>query len=123
MRLEPKAGCEPRHLPQASKYMPKTPNTRLTNELSFPGFHFFLSVLCDGARLNVVLRGGPMSSPPCAGRSSFPGLKGAKKRIGVFKAQQEGDFAHFHAALFQIMMGKIVARLFNELLKGDASVR
>ena len=49
-------------------------------------------------------------------------MKGAKKRIGVFKAEQEGGFAQFHAALFQIMMGEFAARLFNDLLKGDACI-
>ena len=63
-----------------------------------------------------------MPSAPFAGRSSFPNLKGTKERIGVFKAQQERGFVQFHGALFQIMTGKFAARLFNELLKGDACV-
>src|SRR6266542_1962285 len=66
--------------------------------------------------------GGTMSSPPFAGRSSFPKVKGTKERIGVFKAQQESGFVQFHGALFQIMAGKFAARVFNELLKGDACV-
>src|SRR5437867_13427137 len=60
-----------------------------------------------------------MSSPPFAGRSSFPHVKGTKERIEVFKAQQEGGFVQFHGALIQIMTGKFAARIFNELLKGD----
>src|SRR2546426_12527129 len=61
-----------------------------------------------------------MSSPPFAGRSSFPHVKGTKERIDGFKAQQEGGFAQFHGALFQIMTGKFAARIFNELLNVDA---
>ena len=49
-------------------------------------------------------------------------LKRAKERIGVFKTEQEGGFVQFHGALFQIMAGKFTARIFNELLKGDACV-
>src|SRR5947208_13371955 len=61
--------------------------------------------------------------PPFARRSSFPYLKGAKERVGVFKAQQEGGFVQFHFALFEIMTGKFAARIFDELLKRYTSVR
>ena len=63
-----------------------------------------------------------MLRPPFPRRSSFPHVKGTKERIDVFKAQQEGGFVQFHSALFQIMTGKFAARIFNELLKGDACV-
>src|SRR6185295_10977631 len=63
-----------------------------------------------------------MSSPPFARRSSFPNLKGTKERVGVFKAQQESDFAQFHGGLCQIMTGKFAARIFHELLEGDACI-
>ena len=59
---------------------------------------------------------------PFGGRSSFPNLKGAKERIGIFKAEQERGFIELHGALFQIMPGKFAARVFNELLKGHACV-
>src|SRR6266511_67546 len=63
-----------------------------------------------------------MSTPPFGGRSSFPTLKGTKERIGVFKTEQEGGFVQFHGTLFQIMARKFEARIFNELLKGDACI-
>lgn len=61
-------------------------------------------------------------SPPFAWRGSFPTLKGTEERIGVFKAEQEGDFGQFHGALFQIVAGKFSSRLFYELLKGETCV-
>src|SRR6185369_179369 len=64
----------------------------------------------------------PNASPPFAGRSPFPLVKGTEERIGVFKTQQEGGFIQFDGAFLQIMVGKFAARVFNELLKGDACI-
>jgi hypothetical protein len=51
-------------------------------------------------------------------------VKGAKERIGIFKAKQECDFGQFHGALFQIVEGEFPPRLLDELLKvKPASVR
>ena len=94
-----------------------------TSRLLFPSFLFFILVLDFADQCLRPDCGGTMSSPPFARRSSFPPLKGAKERIGVFKAQQEGGFIQFHRALFQIMAGKFAARIFNNLLKSEASVR
>src|SRR6185436_6776884 len=81
------------------------------------------SALCHGAISTCRFGcGGPMSSPPFGRRSSFPTLKGTKERIGVFKAQQKGGFIQLHSPLFQIMVGEFAARLFDELLKGNARV-
>src|SRR5580765_7808067 len=78
---------------------------------------------CPFSLLNSAWSDGhTVSSPPFAGRRSFPLLKGTKERIGVFKAQQKGGFVQLHSPLFQIMVGEFAARLFNELLKGNACV-
>ena len=64
----------------------------------------------------------PNVCPPFAGRSSFPVVKGAEERVGVFKAKQEGGFVQLEGALFEIMTRKFTARLFHNLLKGDTRV-
>jgi hypothetical protein len=46
----------------------------------------------------------------------------ARKNELASSKPAEGGFVQFHGALFQIMAGKFAARLFNELLKGDACV-
>src|SRR5437763_5952392 len=63
-----------------------------------------------------------MPGAPFTRRSPFPKLKSTIKRIRIFKAQQERGFVQFHGPLLQKMMGKLTARLFDELLKGNACI-
>ena len=62
---------------------------------------------------------------PCApfpGRRAFPSLKGAKERVGIFVAQQEGGFVQFNGAVSQIVVRQLASGFFHQLLERDVGI-